>query len=216
MACPVTVTTKNLSGKLRLNKSLSDNIDETLKLQGVSYIKRTAIANFTLTLEPTQFTDDDGVEHIDVKQTLSGGFKAPADSLLLNGEESSKNDDLFGHLIAKSWRAKVDDLEIDFLKEGWSEDTLEDGLIAGVVKSDTAKSGKDWVINVVWGFAVIDGVRRFARRFKFTTKDRSEPIYVKLYYDYRGYLPSSYFLVLTELSISGLHAIDRSILARCV
>lgn len=89
------------------------------------------------------------MEHIDVKQTLSGGFKAPADSLLLNGEESSKNDDLFGHLIAKSWRAKVDDLEIDFLKEGWSEDTLEDGLIAGVVKSDTAKSGKDWVINVV-------------------------------------------------------------------
>lgn len=184
MACPDTVTTKNLSGKLRLNKSLSDNIDETLKLQGVSYIKRTAIANFTLTLEPTQFTDDDGVEHIDVKQTLSGGFKAPADSLLLNGEESSKNDDLFGHLIAKSWRAKVDDLDIDFLKEGWSEDTLEDGLIAGVVKSDTAKSGKDWVINVVWGFAVVEGVRRFARRFKFTTKDRSEPIYVKLYYDY--------------------------------
>ncbi|KAG2350196.1 hypothetical protein BDR05DRAFT_4129 [Suillus weaverae] len=184
MACPDTVTTKNLSGKLRFNKKLSDDIDETLKLQGVSYLKRTAIANFTLTLEPTHFTDDDGVEHIDVKQTLSGGFKAPVDSLLLNGEESSKNDDLFGHLIAKSQRSKVDDLDIDFLKEGWSEDTLEDGLIAGVVKSDTAKTGKDWVINVVWGFAVIDGVRRFARRYKFTTKDRSEPIYVKLYYDY--------------------------------
>lgn len=166
MACPDTVTTKNLSGKLRLvgpyfdalshdahdisqNKALSNDIDETLKLQGVGYIKRTAIANFTLTLEPTQFTDDDGVEHVNVKQTLSGGFKAPADSLLLNGQEVSKEDSLFGHLIAKSWRSKVEDLDIDFLKEGWSEDTLEDGLIAGIVKSDTAKSGRDWVINVV-------------------------------------------------------------------
>ncbi|KAG1817797.1 hypothetical protein EV424DRAFT_1645048 [Suillus variegatus] len=184
MACPDTVTTKNLSGKLRLNKALSNDIDETLKLQGVGYIKRTAIANFTLTLEPTQFTDDDGVEHVNVKQTLSGGFKAPADSLLLNGQEVSKEDSLFGHLIAKSWRSKVEDLDIDFLKEGWSEDTLEDGLIAGIVKSDTAKSGRDWVINVVWGFVILEGVRRFARRFRFTTKERSEPIDVKLYYDY--------------------------------
>ncbi|KAG2159700.1 uncharacterized protein EDB93DRAFT_1111556 [Suillus bovinus] len=201
MACPSTVTTKNLSGKLRLvgpsfdvlshnaddlwqNKALSDDIDETLKLQGVGYIKRTAIANFTLTLEPAQTTDDDGVEHINVKQTLSGGFKAPADHLVLNAQEVSKNDDLFGHLIAKSWRSKVEDLEIDFLKEGWSEDTHEDGLIAGIVKSDTAKSGRDWVINVVWGFAVVDGIRRFARRFRFTTKERSGPIDVRLYYDY--------------------------------
>ncbi|KAG1908251.1 uncharacterized protein F5891DRAFT_973710 [Suillus fuscotomentosus] len=193
MACPDTVTTKNLSGKLRLNKALSNDIDDTLKLQGVGYIKRTAIANFTLTLEPTQFTDDDGVEHVNVKQTLSGGFKAPADSLVLNGQEVSKEDSLFGHLIAKSWRSKVEDLDIDFLKEGWSEDTLEDGLIAGIVKSDTAKSGRDWVINVVWGFVILEGVRRFARRFRFTTKERSEPIDVKLYYDYGGYLPSSHF-----------------------
>ncbi|KAG2350191.1 hypothetical protein BDR05DRAFT_869788, partial [Suillus weaverae] len=145
-----------------------------------------------------------GVEHIDVKQTLSGGFKAPADIQLLNGEESPRNHDLLGHLIAKSWRSKVDDLDIDFLKEGWSEDILEDGLIARVVKSDTAKSGKDWVVNEVWGFVVIDGVRRFARRYKFTTKNRSEPIYVKLYYDYGGYLAFSYFLMLTELSLSGV------------
>jgi hypothetical protein len=184
MACPETVTTKHLTGKLRLNKSLSDDIDETLKLQGVGYIKRTAIANFTLTLEPEQSTDDDGVEHVKVKQTLSGGFKAPADHLVLNDKEISKEDDLFGHLIARSWRAKVDELDIDFLKEGWSDDTVEYGLIAGVVKSDTAKSGRDWVIHVVWGFVVLNGVRRFARRFRFTTKEKSEPIYVKLYYDY--------------------------------
>ncbi|KAG2075063.1 hypothetical protein BDR04DRAFT_75652 [Suillus decipiens] len=184
MACPPHVTTKKLSGKLKLNKTLSDSVDETLKLQDVGYLKRTAINNLPLTLEPSQYTDDDGVEHIVVKQVLTGGFQAPTDHLILNREETFRNDTLFGHLIAKSWRSKVEDLDIDFLKEGWSEDTVEDGLIAGIVKSDTDKTKKDWVIHVVWGFAIIDGVRRFARRFKFTTKERAEPIFVRLYYDY--------------------------------
>ncbi|KAG2369479.1 hypothetical protein BDR07DRAFT_661724 [Suillus spraguei] len=182
MACPLHVTTKNLSGKLKLNKTLSDSVDETLKLQDVGYLKRTAINNLPLTLEPSQYTEE-GVEHIVVKQVLTGGFQAPTDHLILNGKETFRNDTLFGHLIAKSWRSKVKDLDIEFLTEGWTEDTEEDGLIAGIVKSDTDKTNKDWVIHVVWGFAIIDGVRRFARRFRFTIKDR-EPIFVKLYYDY--------------------------------
>ncbi|KAG1749844.1 uncharacterized protein EDB91DRAFT_1109964 [Suillus paluster] len=183
MACPDTVTLKNLTGKHRLNKGLSDGIDETLKLQGVGYLKRTAIANFSLTLEFSQHTDD-GIEHIDIKQTLSGGFKAPTENIVMDGEEHPKNDDLFGPLIGQTRRVKVDELDIDFLKEEWTEDTLEDGVIYGVVKSDTEKTGKDWVIHLVWGFTIKEGVRKFARRYRFTTKERSEPIDVKLYYDY--------------------------------
>ncbi|KAG0704333.1 hypothetical protein DFH29DRAFT_911870 [Suillus ampliporus] len=184
MACPETVTTKNLIGKLKLNKALSDGVDETLKLQGVSYLKRTAIANFSLTLDFSQYVDDGGVEHVDIKQTLSGGFKAPTENIIMDGDEHPKDDDLFGPLIGKTRRIKVDELDTDFLKEDWTEDTLEDGIIYGIVKSDTEKTGKDWVIYLAWGFTIKDGVRRFARRYKFTTKDRSEPIYVKLYYDY--------------------------------
>ncbi|KAJ8594843.1 hypothetical protein M405DRAFT_442600 [Rhizopogon salebrosus TDB-379] len=184
MACPDTVTTKNLTGKFRLNKSLSGNPDETLKLQGVSYLKRTAIANFSLTLEPNQYFDDAGLEHIDVKQTLSGGFKAPADILVLDNEDYPRDDDLFGPLFGKACRTKVDELDIDFLKEDWTEDTVEDGLIYVTVRSETEKTKRDWVIRLVWGFTIKDGERRFARRYKFTTKERPEPIYLKLYYDY--------------------------------
>jgi len=128
---------------------LSDDVDETLKLQGVGYMKRTAIANFSLTLEPNHYVDDDGVEHIDVKQTLSGGFNAPTDNLVLDDKEHPRDDNLFGPMIPRTRRVKVEELEIDFLKEGWTEDTLEDGLIYGIVKSETEKTKKDWVIHMV-------------------------------------------------------------------
>ncbi|OAX44396.1 hypothetical protein K503DRAFT_383870 [Rhizopogon vinicolor AM-OR11-026] len=184
MACPDSVTTKNLTGKLRLNKSLSDSVDQTLKLQGISYLMRTAISILSLTLELNHYTDDAGVERIDIKQILSGGLKAPDDNLVINNEDSRRDDHIFGPLVINPRRTKVDKLEIDFLKEGWTEDTHEDGVIYCVVRSDTEKTGKDWAVHVVWGFTIKDGVRVFARRYRFTTKNSPEPIYVKLYYDY--------------------------------
>jgi hypothetical protein len=96
---------------------------------------------------------------------------------------------------------------------------VEDGLIYVTVRSETEKTKRDWVIRLVrwmvpssgctllqsyfqvWGFTIKDGERRFARRYKFTTKERPEPIYLKLYYDYREYL-HPHFLVLTELALS--------------
>lgn len=178
-------------------------------MQGVGYLKRTAIASISVTLEPKRYFDDANVEHIDVKQTLSGGFKAPADNLVLDGKDYPRDDDLFGSVVVTARRITVDELEINRLKEDWTEDTLENGLVYCVVKSDTEKTKKDWVIHLVcsivqpgkrmhlmssfqvWGFVIIDGVRRFSRRYKLTTKERPEPIYVKLHYDYCGYLAFS-------------------------
>lgn len=191
------------------NTSLSDSIDGTLKLQGVSYLMRTVIANLSITVEPNHYIDDAGVEHIDMKQIIAGIFNAPTDNLVLNKEDHRRGDNIFGPLVINARRIKVDELEIDFLKEDWTDDTLEDGVIYCTVRSDTEKTGKDWVVNVVsliirsggrmpltscfqdWGFTIKDGVRRFARRYRFTTKDISEPIYVRLYYDYCGCFLSS-------------------------
>jgi hypothetical protein len=191
------------------NKLLSDSLDETLKLQGVSDQKRAAIANFSVTLEPHQYIDDAGVEHIDVKQTLVGGFDAPSDNFVLDDEDHFKDHDLVGPLFIKSGRIKVNELGVDFLKEDWTDETLEDGLIYSIARSHTEKTNKDWVVHLVrwmvqcsgpmtlmsyfqvWGLTIKDGVKRSARRFRFTTKDRSEPIDVRLYYDLSEYLPSS-------------------------
>ncbi|KAG0696021.1 hypothetical protein DFH29DRAFT_1004909 [Suillus ampliporus] len=129
MACPETVTTKNLTGKLKLNKALSDGVDETLKLQGVGYLKRTAIA---------QLLPYTGFQPIRSYRKYNYGWRL----------EHPKGDDLFGPLIGKTRRVKVDELDTDFLKEDWTEDTLEDGGIYGIVKSDTEKTGKNWAVHL--------------------------------------------------------------------
>jgi hypothetical protein len=49
-------------------------MDKILQLQGVSWFKRTAIANATITLYVKHYKDDEGVEHIDIDQALTGGI----------------------------------------------------------------------------------------------------------------------------------------------
>ena len=49
-------------------------MDEILRLQGISWLKRTAIAAATLTLHVKHYKDDQEVEQIDIEQTLTGGI----------------------------------------------------------------------------------------------------------------------------------------------
>lgn len=53
-------------------------------------------------------------------------------------------------MIGKSRRVKVEELkEEEWLKTGWSEDTIEHGVIQAYAESDTAKSGTTWIANQV-------------------------------------------------------------------
>jgi hypothetical protein len=56
---------------------LSDDTDKILALQGVSWVtRRILIAIATITLDIKHYKDDEGVEHIDIEQTLTGGITA--------------------------------------------------------------------------------------------------------------------------------------------
>ncbi|EGO05177.1 hypothetical protein SERLA73DRAFT_174144 [Serpula lacrymans var. lacrymans S7.3] len=187
MAAPPNVTTTDLSGRYLMNKSLSDSTDEILRLQGVSWFKRRAIATFSLTLTVSHYKDDDGVEHIDIDQTLSGGIPGTREERTLNWESHPNYDDVFGAVFGKSRRVQLEDVDDEFLKNGWTADTAEHGGIQSYVESDTSKSGKTWTAEQIWGFEDKDGVRRYARHVKFTSSDRKEgPILAHLYYDYLG------------------------------
>ncbi|KAG2154693.1 hypothetical protein DEU56DRAFT_375555 [Suillus clintonianus] len=187
MAAPPEVTTKNLTGKYIMNKTLSDDSDDILKLQGVSWFKRRAISMFTLTLVVKHYGDEAGIEHIDIQQTLSGGISGTDENRILDWEERSESDDVFGAVIGQSKRVKPEEVEDEFLKSGWTEDAVEDGLVLAVARSDTAKSGMDWRAELTWGFEVLNGERRYARHVKFTSSDKSDgPIFKHLYYDYVG------------------------------
>lgn len=64
-------------------------------------------------------------------------------------KERHTEDHLFGAVVGKTRRTKVDVFDEDFLKKGWTEDTLEHGVIQSYVESDTPKSGTTWIANQV-------------------------------------------------------------------
>ena len=169
MAAPAEMTSRDISGKfimVRLlsgqlirtrplmimyassqNKTLSDDSDEILRLQGVSWITRKAISMATIYLTIKHFKDDNGVEHIDIDQTLTGGIKGTSEHRTFDWTERTHEDHVFGPVIGKSRRASLDEVEREWLKKDWSLDSsLIDGhILYTTAKSDTSKSGKTWV-----------------------------------------------------------------------
>ncbi|KAG1757738.1 hypothetical protein EDB19DRAFT_1623409 [Suillus lakei] len=203
MAAPPEVTTKNLTGKYIMNKTLSDDSDDILKLQGVSWFKRRAISMFTLTLVVNHYADEAGVEHIDIQQTLSGGISGTNEARILDWEERSQSDDVFGAVIGQSKRVKAEEVEDEFLKSGWTEDAVEDGLVLTVARSDTPKSGMEWRAEQTWGFEELNGERRYARHVRFTSSNKSDgPIFKHLYYDYGESLLAVIYTFMIHISPS--------------
>ncbi|TFK30791.1 LCCL domain-containing protein [Coprinopsis marcescibilis] len=191
MAVPAELTTLNLSGKFTLNRSLTDpRTDTILSLQGVGWLKRKAISIGTITLHVKHSKGDDGLERINIDQTITGGIPGTSESRILSWEETAAEDHVFGAMIQQSRRVKEAELDIDFLKNGWTADTIEHGLIQSYTQSDTPKSGTTWIANQAWGIQDINGERRYVRRVKFTGP-KGEDIEAPLVYDYRFDVDSS-------------------------
>ncbi|EDR15749.1 uncharacterized protein LACBIDRAFT_301002 [Laccaria bicolor S238N-H82] len=184
MAVPADFTTLNLSGTFLLNRTLTDpRTDDILALQGVGWLKRKAIGLSSITLAIKHYKDDDGVEHIDIDQTLTGGIPGTSEKRTLWWKEKENNDHLFGHVIGKSRRIKVDELDLEFLKTGWTTDTIEHGVVQSYVESDTPKSGTVWIANQTWGIEELESLRRYVRHIKFTGP-KAEDIELRMVYDY--------------------------------
>ncbi len=123
-------------------------------MQGVSWLNRTAISYGTITLYVTHYKDEHGVEHVDTDQTLTG-IPGTTEKRVLDWTTREHYDYLFGAVIGKSRRRKVEDIEDDFLKSGWLPDTLEHGIIASRMESDTKKSGYSWSSDEVCCLSVV-------------------------------------------------------------
>ncbi|THG98368.1 hypothetical protein EW026_g3797 [Hermanssonia centrifuga] len=184
MAVPPNTTTLNLSGKYFQNKTLSDDTDEILRLQGVSWFTRRIIKYATLYLTINHRTEE-GIEKITVEQVLSGGAGSSTDDRILDWEERPVDDQLFGPMLTKTRRLNLEDIEKDWLKNGWADTTKEHGTINTYGQSDTAKSGRTWVADVTWGIEEIEGEMRYARHVFFVGPG-GEEIQARLVYDYQG------------------------------
>ncbi|KAI0348516.1 hypothetical protein BDW22DRAFT_97973 [Trametopsis cervina] len=184
MSVPAETNSLNLSGKYILNKSLSDDTDEILRLQGISWFTRRAIALASLYVTLTHATEE-GVETIIHAQELSGGVGSSSDKRILDWQEREVADKLFGDVVTKSRRATAADLEPAFLKEGWSEHSLQNGVVNTHGHSDTPKSGTTWIADQVWDIQDVSGERRFVKRISFTGP-KGEEIQARQIFDYLG------------------------------
>ncbi|KAI0307701.1 hypothetical protein B0F90DRAFT_1813123 [Multifurca ochricompacta] len=183
MAAPASFTTLDLSATWVMNKSLSDDTDEILRLQGVSWFKRRAISLSTITLYVKHYKDDAGVEHIDIDQRLTGGISGTIENRTLDWTFRDHEDHLFGPIIGRSRRVKLDEIENEYLRKGWLPDTEEHGAINSYVESDTPASQTKWIAEQIWGFEQIEGQRYYVRHVDFIGPE-DEHIQARLVYDF--------------------------------
>jgi len=185
MAAPVDVTTLDLNGKFIQNHKLSDSVDRILTLQGVGWVTRAIINNATITLYIKHYKDQEGVEHIDIEQTVTGGFKASPEYRTLDWTWRGSDNNLFGSTLGRSRRLPLADVTDEYLNSGWLPDVSRDGAIEAYAESDKEKNSYSWKSDMVWGFEDINGERRYTRKIRFTVPD-GENITARLVYDYVG------------------------------
>lgn len=154
-------------------------------MQGVGWVMRKAIGIATITLAIKQYTADDGVEHIDIVQTATGGIQT-TELRTFDDTFREHKDNVFGLVEGRNRRTKLssfkdDDPDEAFLKEGWSKDIVDsDEVIDGIVVSKV----NGWDGRLIWGFADINGERRYVRRS--VVKKGSQTKRVRMVYDYKG------------------------------
>jgi hypothetical protein len=104
MAAPADITIKNLNGEWTLDKSVSNDADPVLALQGMSWLTRKAIGLATLTLKVHQYPDSANptVINIDIDQIATGGIKGTSEKRITDWTARPHTDHIFGNVEGQS------------------------------------------------------------------------------------------------------------------
>ena len=118
-------------------------------MQGVGWATRKIINVATITLHITQYKDGEGVEHIDIEQSLTGGITASPEYRTLDWTPRKTEHSLFGFIIGKSRRNPVAEVTDEYLKSGWLPDVSRDGAIQAYAEADKEKNPHSWESDMV-------------------------------------------------------------------
>jgi hypothetical protein len=121
--------------------------------------------------------------HVDIEQTTTGGLAGTTELRTLDHQAREHTDHIFGKLEGRTQFISTDAVSDPYQKEGWLDDEAEHGGPAGELHIESAVvAEKGWTANQIWGFALIDGKRRYTRRVVVTNGD--EVLKIRLVYDY--------------------------------
>ena len=135
------------------NHSLSDDIDKMLTLQGVGWVTRKIIRSATITLFIKHYKDDEGAEHIDIQQTVTGGISGASEYRILNWTWNKADHSLFGAVVARNRRIPVEEVTDEYLKSGWLPDVSRDEAIQSYAETDEEKNSNRWKSDMVNKFS---------------------------------------------------------------
>ena len=121
-------------------------------MQGIGWLTRKIIKSATITLFVKHYKDDEGAEHIDIEQTVTGGISGPPEYRTLNWTSHKMDHSLFGAIIARSRRIAVAEVTDEYLNSGWLPDVSRDGVIQSSGEADEEKNPYHWKSDVVSKF----------------------------------------------------------------
>lgn len=118
--------------------------------------------------------EENGITHIDIESVITGGIKGTAEKRTLDWTQRSHTDHIFGSVTGLSrFFTELNNVETmtklpsgskDPEDEAWLKNERfedKDGLF---LQSWVESTEAGWTAEQVWGFEVIDGVRRHTRR----------------------------------------------------
>lgn len=118
-------------------------------MQGVGWLPRTIIKSTTVTLFVKHYKDGEGTEHIDIRQTITGGISGPPDHRTLDWTFHKGDHGVFGAIITKTRRTPVAEVIDEYLNSGWLPDVSRDGAIQSHAEADQEKNSRRWKSDMV-------------------------------------------------------------------
>jgi hypothetical protein len=174
------------------NKKFSSDTSPALALQGIGWVTRKLISAASITLDIKQYTapptppnsDTTPVTHIEIEQTGTGGMKGTTEKRCLDFQWREHSDWMFGHVKGQTKFVAPADITDEFLAKDWLEDEAEKGGPNGEthILSYVESLDSGWTATQVWGFQMIDGVRRYCRNV--VVAKGAERVELRLVYDF--------------------------------
>ncbi|KAL8727609.1 MAG: hypothetical protein Q9166_005917 [cf. Caloplaca sp. 2 TL-2023] len=191
MAAPPDVDLKDLNGYWVMSKTLSDPLDPVLALQGLNWLIRKVVSLATITIHTIETIDDNGITHIRMDQTATGGIKGETEIRKLDWSDGVHISGVFGEMNNRSrWTDLGGTAESGgggplhpWLTEGWLEEP-QIGEGKGHVQNWVVNEKNGWTAEQIWGFAMVNGERRHVRKFLVSKGEQEAK--ARMVYDWKG------------------------------
>ncbi|KAH7394281.1 hypothetical protein BKA66DRAFT_567238 [Pyrenochaeta sp. MPI-SDFR-AT-0127] len=179
MAAPPDKFIGNLNGRWLLNKTLSDDYERVMSLQGVAWLVRKAICRASTTISIRQ----EGVgpaTTIALDNTSNLGVQGTTEVRQLDWEFATHNDFVWGNVRGRSKFVSITDTPAGFPAANARDDAQNED--SELLYNEIEALNGSWKSQMLWGFEIIDGSRYFVRHVKASRG--SEHATARLVYNY--------------------------------